>query len=272
MKNKFGITAAAVLVALSLSACSNNNQNSSSSSSKSTSSQVQKKSSSSSSASSKQSSSSAKPSSQAPKESRISKLTAELRKALPQMLLPTQDGLGNGSDNLNVRYTSNSKKNVVYYSVGNSPAAFNAARVKNEKPYAVLTEYKNASSDEVEEVINYMPEQKGLPTKKLDQNTTATSQGAAGQSYLQWNKNGYSFVIQANSYKMQNPTKRAKQVLSLYNQYGLPKTAKNGSLHVTVGDSLGSLNTVIAWQNGNNIYQIKAHDTETAFKMLASLK
>lgn len=272
MKNKFGITAAAILVALSLSACSSNNSNqSSSSSSKATSSKVEKKTSSQSS-SSTSSSSSSKPSSQSPKESRISKLTSDLRKVFPNMALPTNDGLGQGSSKLNVRYNKSSNTNIIYYSVGNSAADFNAASVKNEKPYAVLTEVTNASSSEASDLINYIPAQSGLPTKKLDSSTTATIQGAAGQRYLQWNSDNYSFVIQASSQLKKDPTDRGKKVLALYKQYGLPKTSNKGSLHVTVGDSVGSLNTVIAWQDGSNVYQIKAHDTETAFKMLASLK
>ena len=129
MKNKFGITAAAILVALSLSACSSNKSNqSSSSSSKATSSKVEKKTSSQSSSSTSSSSSStsqsSKPSSQSPKESRICKLTSDLRKVFPNMALPTNDGLGQGSSKLNVRYNKSGNTNIIYYSVGNSAADF----------------------------------------------------------------------------------------------------------------------------------------------------
>lgn len=278
MNKKFGITAAAVLMALSLSACSSNGSQSSSSST-SQSSQVSKKNSNSSAktnqtnkSNNSSASSSSKPSSQAPEENRMAKMTAKLREALPGMLLPTTDGLGQGSDKLNVRYTKNGNTNVVYYSVGDSAADFNADSVKNEKPFAILTEIKNASSSEVEDTINYTPEQSGLPTTKLDSNTTATIQGAAGQRYLQWNANNYSFVIQASSQLKKDPTDRGKSVLQLSKQYSLPKTSDKGSVRVIVGDSVGSLNTTIAWQDGNNVYQLKAHDTETAFKMLNSLK
>lgn len=293
MKNKLGITAAAALVAISLAACSNeNNQSSSRSSDKPATSQVEKKQNSSTENSSnthprenktssenkstsnssenKSSSEDKKPSSQAPERNRMEKMTAKLRKALPGMLLPTRDGLGTGSDNLNVRYTKNGNTNTVYYSVGNSPAEFNAPSVKNEKPFAVLTETKN--SEDPDGIINYMPAQKGLPTTKLDADTTATTQGAAGQSYLQWNKGDWSYVIQASTQLKENPTDRGKSVLKLVNEYGVPSTSSHGSVHVTMGDSLGSLNTVIAWQKGNSTYQLKAHDTTTAFKMLNSLK
>lgn len=274
MKKRFGYAAAAVLMSLSLAACSNNNQSQDSSANKPSSSKVQKNNSPKKSTPKNNSSSesSKKPSSQAPAQNRMEALTAKLHQALPGMLLPTNDGLGSGSDKLNVRYTQSGNKNVVYYSVGNSAQAFNASTVSAEKPFAVLTETKNASSSDISDIINYMPAQKGLPTKKLDASTTATLEGAAGQKYLQWNNNNYSFVIQASSQLNQDPTNRGKSVLGLSKQYNLPSTSNKGSVHVTVGDSVGSLNTVIAWQNGNNVYQLKAHDTETAFKMLSSLK
>ncbi|GAA3638828.1 hypothetical protein GCM10022297_16350 [Lactobacillus hamsteri] len=282
MKNKLGITAAAILAAVSLAACSNGNNQSSSQSSKTSSSKIVKKNTnkqsaqssekeqSSSSSNSSSSSSSQKASSQAPEHDRMGYFTGKLRKALPGMLLPTKDGLGTGSDKLNVRYTSSGDTNTVYYSVGDTAKDFNSDSVKNERPYAVLKEVKNASN--AEDIINYSPEQKGLPTKKLDDNTTGTIQGAAGQRYLQWNKDKWSFVIQANSMMKKDPTDRGKEVLALVNQYGVPSTSTHGNLHVTLGDHMGSLNTVIAWQDGKNVYELKAHDTETALKMLNSLK
>lgn len=280
-KNRIAYLAAAALMTLSLAACSNNQSGSQSSSHQTAAnSKVQKKSaqksSSASSANSKKGSqqssnsksASKKPSSQAP-QARFDDLTHQLRRALPDMLLPTRDGLGQGSEHVNVRYVKSGNKNVAYYSVGNSASAFNAASVANEKPYAVLTETKNGDANSI---IDYSPAQKGLPTKKLDQETTATIEGAAGQKYLQWNKGKYSFVVQASSVLKQDPTRRGQETLALSREYPLPQTASHGSVHIVVGDSVGSLNTTIAWQNGNDVYQLKAHSTETAFKMLASLK
>lgn len=276
-KNKIAYIAVAALMAVSLAACSNSQSGTQSSSHQTaTSSKVQKKNNTSSSASSKKSvqqssaskTASKKPSSQAP-QARFDDLTHQLRRALPGMLLPTRDGLGQGSEHVNVRYVKNDNKNIAYYSVGNSASAFNAASVANEKPYAVLTETKNGDAGNI---INYSPVQKGLPTKKLDQDTTATIEGAAGQKYLQWNKGKYSFVIQASNVLKQDPTQRGQETLALSKEYSLPETTSHGSVHVVVGDSVGSLNTTIAWQNGNDVYQLKAHSTETAFKMLASLK
>lgn len=200
----------------------------------------------------------------------MSSLTKQLRGQLPGMLLPTADGLGQGSEQLNVRYTAASDKNVVYYSVGNSPRKFNDSQLANEKPYAVLTEYKNVADPG--SLINYQAPKSGLPTVKLEDGVTGTEEGAAGSTYLQFNQDKWSFVVRASNVQGQKPEPTAKTLLELYRQYGLPASSQQASVQVDVGESLGSLNTVIAWAKGTSVYQLKAHSTETAFKMLKSLQ
>lgn len=185
------------------------------------------------------------------------------------MLLPAADGLGQGSSNLNIRYTSSSSQNVVYYSVGNSPLALNDSRIANEKPYAVLTEKKNVA--DASSLINYQEPKTGLPAVKIAGNVTGTEEGAAGSTYLQFNQGQWSFVVRASNVQGQKPLPTAQKLLALYQQYGLPDTAAKSSVQVDVGESLGSLNTVITWAKGSSVYQLKAHSMETAFKMLKSL-
>lgn len=200
---------------------------------------------------------------------RMGTLTSQLRVKLPGMLLPAADGLGQGSSNLNIRYTSSSSQNVVYYSVGNSPLALNDSRIASEKPYAVLTEKKNVA--DASSLINYQEPKTGLPAVKIASNVTGTEEGAAGSTYLQFNQGQWSFVVRASNVHGQKPLPTAKKLLALYQQYGLPDTAAKSSVRVDVGESLGSLNTVITWAKGSSVYQLKAHSTETAFKMLKSL-
>ena len=200
----------------------------------------------------------------------MSSLTAQLRTQLPGMLLPTVDGLGQGSENLNARWTSSASQNVVYYSVGNSPLPLNASQVAKEKPYAVLTENKNVT--DASSLINYQEPKSGLPTVKLDGQVTGTEEGAAGSTYLQFNQGQWSFVVRASQVQGQEALPTAKALLKLYRQYGLPASDSNASVQVDVGESLGSLNTVITWSKGSSVYQMKAHSTETAFKMLKSLQ
>lgn len=186
------------------------------------------------------------------------------------MLLPTVDGLGQGSENLNARWTSSASQNVVYYSVGNSPLPLNASQVAKEKPYAVLTENKNVT--DASSLINYQEPKSGLPTVKLDGQVTGTEEGAAGSTYLQFNQGQWSFVVRASQVQGQEALPTAKALLKLYQQYGLPASGSNASVQVDVGESLGSLNTVITWSKGSSVYQMKAHSMETAFKMLNSLQ
>ncbi|MDA3800968.1 hypothetical protein PF585_02210 [Lactobacillus delbrueckii] len=213
--------------------------------------------------------SSAASSSQRADVNRMGTLTSQLRVKLPGMLLPAADGLGQGSSNLNIRYTSSSSQNVVYYSVGNSPLALNDSRIASEKPYAVLTEKKNVA--DASSLINYQEPKTGLPAVKIASNVTGTEEGAAGSTYLQFNQGQWSFVVRASNVQGQKPLPTAQKLLALYQQYGLPDTAAKSSVQVDVGESLGSLNTVITWAKGSSVYQLKAHSAETAFKMLKSL-
>lgn len=221
------------------------------------------------SSSSRASSKSAASSSQSQSANRMGTLTSQLRVKLPGMLLPAADGLGQGSSNLNIRYTSSSSQNVVYYSVGNSPLALNDSRIASEKPYAVLTENKNVADPS--SLINYQEPKTGLPVVKIAGNVTGTEEGAAGSTYLQFNQGQWSFVVHASNVQGQKPLLTARKLLALYQQYGLPYTTAKASVQVDVGESLGSLNTVITWAKGSSVYQLKAHSTETAFKMLKSL-
>lgn len=221
------------------------------------------------SSSSQASSKSAASSSQRADANRIGTLTGQLRGKLPGMLLPAADGLGQGSSNLNIRYTSSSSQNVVYYSVGNSPLALNDSRIASEKPYAVLTENKKV--EDPSSLINYQAAKTGLPAVKISGNVTGTEEGAAGSTYLQFNQGQWSFVVRASNVQGQKPLPTAQKLLALYQQYSLPATTAKASVQVDVGESLGSLNTVITWAKGSSVYQLKAHSTETAFKMLKSL-
>lgn len=225
--------------------------------------------SSSSQASSKSAASSSQSQRQSTSADRIGTLTGQLRGKLPGMLLPAADGLGQGSSNLNIRYTSSSSQNVVYYSVGNSPLALNDSRIASEKPYAVLTENKKVADPS--SLINYQAAKTGLPAVKISGNVTGTEEGAAGSTYLQFNQGQWSFVVRASNVQGQKPLPTAQKLLTLYQQYSLPATTAKASVQVDVGESLGSLNTVITWAKGSSVYQLKAHSTETAFKMLKSL-
>lgn len=271
MKKNLEIATVALLSALLAAGCQNN-ASSKSSDNSAKSSQVQKSSTSTKSNGQTQQSQSKKSKSQAPKGSRLAELNHNLRATLPKMLLPENDGLGTGSDKLNIRYTKNGNVNTVYYSVGNSALSFNNAAIQKELPFAVLSQTFNLSQSQIVQNINYQEPATGLPTVGLDSTTQATKQSGAGQTYLQFNQGKWSFVIHASTVAGQDPLPTAKKVLTLSKKYKLIDPQVNSSITVNVGDNYGSLNTVITFEKNNQLYQLKAHSVETAFAMLANLK
>lgn len=285
MKKQIGI--AAVIAALMLTAgcqnsASSNNQSSSESSSRS--SKVEKTStkSSSSSSNSESSTSSAESSSkksspagsQAPasKKSRFAKINSEIAKKFPDLPLPRTSGLDTDSDAINARYTQSKNKITIYYSVGNKAKKFNAASLKKELPYLVYSQESNLSSDQMSSAINYQKQASGLPTVKLDNGVTATEQSGAGQRYLTWNKDNWSFTVHASAVNNQNPKPTANKLISLLEDYNLPKADNKASITLQVGTSYGSLNNEMYFQKDGKLYHLQAHSLKTMLKMAASIR
>lgn len=272
MKKSLTISAVALLSLVLATGCSNNNS-ASSDTSAAKNSKVQKSSKQESKSTSKSSTSSqSRSQSQAPEASRLAQMNRRLRSVFPSMPLPQNDGLGQGSKTLNIRYTQEGNTNTIYYSVGRNAKNFNAANVKSELPYATLSDSQGLTSDQISQRINYQNIESGLPTVDLGNNVTATEQAGAGQRYVTWHKDMWSITVHGNSVNNLDPVPNSKNLVSLLKRYNLPKTSNNASVVVNMGDSYGSLNTIITWEQNGHLYQMKAHSTETALAMLASLK
>ena len=288
MKKQMGI--AAVIAALMLTAgCQNSasSSNQSSSENSSRSSKVEKKSTtssakSSSSISSSEKSSSAESSSkksspagsQAPasKKSRFAKVNSEISKRFPDLPLPRTSGLDTDSNTVNARYTQSKNKITIYYSVGNKAKKFNAASLKKELPYLVYSQESNLSSDQMSSAINYQKEASGLPTVKLNNGVTATEQSGAGQRYLTWNKDNWSFTVHASAVNNQNPKPTANKLISLLEDYNLPKVDDKASITVQVGTSYGSLNNEMYFEKEGKLYHLQAHSLKTMLKMASTIR
>ena len=284
MKKQIGI--AAVIAALMLTAgcqnsASSNNQSSSESSSRS--SKVEKtstKSSASSSSSEKSSSaeSSSKKSSpagsQAPasKKSRFAKINSEISKKFPDLPLPRTSGLDTDSNTINARYTQSKNKITIYYSVGNKAKKFNAASLKKELPYLVYSQESNLSAEQMSSAINYQKQASGLPTVKLNNGVTATEQSGAGQRYLTWNKDNWSFTVHASAVNNQNPKPTANKLIALLEDYELPKMDDKASITLQVGTSYGSLNNEMYFQKDGKLYHLQAHSLKTMLKMASTIR
>lgn len=215
------------------------------------------------------------PSSQAPakvKKTRFASLTSKLEKENLNMELPQRSGLGKLNKNINVRYTKKGDATTIYYSVGANKKKFNDASLEKEHPYLTLTKISGLSKKEITSRINYQVAAKGLPTVKLDDETTAVSQGAAGQSYLTWNKDNWSFTVKANSYLGEKPNSTANEVVDLLEDYRLPSKDGKGSMQFTVSEQYASLGNEMLFEKDGNLYQVKAHSIKTMLKMMQSLR
>lgn len=201
---------------------------------------------------------------------RIAELNKKLTDVLGKMPLPQADGLGAGSDHLNIRYAQTDTSKTIYYSVGDQAEAFNAASLQNEYPYATLTETTYANNDAAAGQVNYQQNAAGLPTADLGSGVTGTIDAGAGQRYLHWNKGQWSFLVHAAAVNGEDPVATGKQIVTWANQYALPDA--RGAAELEVGTSFAALNQKFTWQVGNKIYQVQAHSAETAMKMIASMK
>ncbi len=202
-------------------------------------------------------------------ESRIETLNSALNRSLGHVLLPQRDGLGEGSANLNARYTGNSANYTVYYSVGNSPKPLNDPSVQNEVPYATLYKKTYDSASAAQGGINYHPasEDQGLPSVDLGHNITGHINAGAGQRYLHWNEGRWSLAVHAAAVNGEDPAPTAKTIVNLLETHSLPvpNTIAAGEFEVSGTNKL-------TWQDGNTVYSIQGKSAETIIKMAESMK
>lgn len=285
---KFTLLVPILLLGLTLSACGNSKSAESSSSSKAsssaTSSVSSNNSSTSSSAATSSSNTSTTTSTSTRKEnkavttavsgSRISQLNKQLESSLGNIALPQDDGLTNGSNNLNIRYTGSSSNYQIFYSVGNTPTSFNNPTLTQQNAYAVLQKQSFGSKSDAASQINYLPASgnQGLPTVNLGSGITGYKDQGAGNIHLLWNEGHWSLSVHAINIENQDPTPLAKQTVTLLNQYFLPAPNKIGQISFDVNIEPGARDQVISWQDGSSVYTLSAHDPATAIKMVASIK
>ncbi|GBG93748.1 lipoprotein [Ligilactobacillus salitolerans] len=202
-------------------------------------------------------------------EPRIVTLNSALNRTLGHVLLPQKDGLGQGSDKLNARYTGNSANFTVYYSVGNSAKPLNDPSLQNETPYATLTKKTYGSAAQAQAAINYHPasDQQGLPSVDLGHNIQGYVDSGAGQRYLYWNEGKWSLAVHAAAVNGEDPTATAKSIVELLEKYYLPapNTLAAGEFEVSGQKKL-------TWQDGNTTYTLAGPSAETIIAMAASMR
>lgn len=206
--------------------------------------------------------------------SRIQDLNKQLRAHIGKIALPQADGLAQGSDNLNMRYTGDSSNYSIFYTVGNTPIKFNSGLVAKQNPYAVLTKQTFASADEAKQQIAFEDKQTlaGLPTTDLGSGLHGALDQGAGTIRVMWNEGRWSIRVNANALEKQDPQPLAKEVVRLLDRYLLPAPNQLGQITLTPNIMPEARDQIIKWQDGNIVYSLVAHDPRTAIKMVASFK
>ena len=224
------------------------------------------------SSSSSKKSSSADSQTPASKKSRFAKVNSEIAEKFPDLPLPRTSGLDTDSNAFNARYTQSKNKITIYYSVGNQAKKFNAASLKKELPYLVYSQESNLSSEQMSSAINYQKQASGLPTVKLNNGVTATEQSGAGQRYLTWNKDNWSFTVHASAVSNQNPKPTANKLIALLEDYELPEMDVKDSITLLVGTSYGSLNNDMYFEKDGKLYHLQAHRLKTMLKVASTIR
>lgn len=200
-------------------------------------------------------------------ESRLSRLNADLNRTLGHVVLPQNDGLGQGSSQLNIRFTGDSNNYTVYYSVGNKARPLNDPAIRNEAPYATLSKKTYGSFAAAKAAIDYRSGDgdQGLPTVDLGHDITGTIDSGAGNRYLHWNEGQWSLVVHAAAVNGEDPQPLAKQVVELLENSYLP--APNS---VAAGEFEVNGNNKLTWQDGKTVYSLEGKSVQTIIAMTAS--
>lgn len=206
--------------------------------------------------------------------SRLELFNKQLRAELGTVILPTVDGLGTGSDKLNIRYVGTKDNYTVNYSVGNVARNVNDAAVSKEVPYAQFKKITYNTTADASAQVNYLSQDNlnGLETVDLGNNITGYVDAGAGQRYLSWHEGNWSLTVHATAVTNQDPKLLATQIVDMLEEYSLPAPLQHGTITADMGTSYGSKNQIITWQMNNVVYQLSAHDITTAIKMAASSK
>lgn len=202
-------------------------------------------------------------------EPRILTINSALNRTLGHVLLPQVDGLGQGSADLNARYTGDSSNYAVYYSVGKEPLPLNDPAVQKETPYATVTKKTYSSAAAAKAAVNYRSgaDDQGLPKVNLGHNISGTIDAGAGNRYLHWNEGKWSLVVHAAAVNGEEPTAKAKQIVELLEKSYLPAPNTVGS-----GEFEVSGTNKLTWQDQTTVYTVSGPSAETVIAMAASMK
>lgn len=208
----------------------------------------------------------------ASKTSRLATLNQQLIQQFGQVALPQQDGLEQGSNQVNLWTQQQQQQLTVHYSVGQTPLKLNAAAVKQEVPYAQYQITHYTTAQQAQQKLPARLTLAGLPTIDLGHGLKGYADHGAGQYYLSWQEGRWQLTIHAVAIENQDPVPLAKQLVAYFTQHALPIPDKHGRVDLQVTAEPGDLSSSVVWTQGSNLYQVKARLPLTAIKMAVSVK
>lgn len=204
-------------------------------------------------------------------ENRLSMITAALKRALPGEKFP-QSGISTNPAALNSRYTGNGQNYTVYYYTTGNAVNFNDGSLANRQATATLQKATYSSPTAAQSAINYQAPETGLPTVDLGTDISATKQGAAGSTYLNWTEGRWSLVTRASNVNREDGEPLAKQVVALLHTRMLPVPDVHGAINLYVSSDAASRMNTVSWSKGNAAYTVAAADPMVAVQMATSLQ
>ncbi|GAA6112590.1 MAG: hypothetical protein M3005_02650 [Apilactobacillus sp.] len=148
---------------------------------------------------------------------------------------------------------------------------FTISYISNGKTYATYTKHTYGSDSAAMQQVGYESSNNvtGLPKVDLGSNITGYSDRGAGQEYIQANFGNWSLLTHGSNFGKTEglATKQGKDVVAFIQNYQLPIPNKYGSISVNIDNT-----ATITWQNGNDVYSVKANTVDIALKMATSLK
>ena len=128
----------------------------------------------------------------------------------------------------------------IFFSPGSVALPFNDPTLQNINAELAIQKktYPNASDAQAQVAVSQSTA--SLPKVALGDGIEATSQGAAGSTYLTWTEGRWIVTVKASAINGEDPLPLAKQVVAWFASHALPVPDQNQ----------------ITWTEGNALYMI----------------
>ena len=159
------------------------------------------------------------------------------------------------SQYLNIFATGDQSNYSIFFSPGSVALPFNDPTLQNINAELAIQKktYPNASDAQAQVAVSQSTA--SLPKVALGDGIEATSQGAAGSTYLTWTEGRWIVTVKASAINGEDPLPLAKQVVAWFASHALPVPDQRGTVDLTVTNANVRQNQ-ITWTVGNALYMI----------------